>query len=205
MNLGIDIDESSLAFLPPLIDFLSTQGIVVPPYEETYSFDLERVWGCSREEAFHRVHLFYASREFLHLDGPISGAAVAFRRLSQNHVLYQITSRSSDISFITRIQVERAFPGCVTDVLHTNQYSLEALRSPANTTKGSLCRSQGIDLFVEDALHHAAEIASHGVPVLLLPRPWNYGKSVPTGVTRVANWDMIVEYVESYKNALGND
>lgn len=52
-----------------------------------------------------------------------------------------------------------------------------------------------IDVFVDDFMTNALEVASIGVPVLLLDAPYNQGK-LPKGVTRCYNWDEIRCYVD---------
>ncbi|NLI92699.1 MAG: hypothetical protein GX434_10980 [Peptococcaceae bacterium] len=56
-------------------------------------------------------------------------------------------------------------------------------------------RELGINVFVEDFMSNALEIASIGVPVLLLDTPYNQGKT-PKGVTRCYNWREIKELIE---------
>ena len=47
-----------------------------------------------------------------------------------------------------------------------------------------------LDVFVEDFMSNALEIAALEVPVLLLDAPYNQGK-LPLGVTRCYNWEEI--------------
>lgn len=56
-------------------------------------------------------------------------------------------------------------------------------------------KENGIDIFVEDFMTNALEIAVLGVPVLLLDSPYNQGK-LPKGVTRCYNWQEIVLNIE---------
>ena len=51
-------------------------------------------------------------------------------------------------------------------------------------------KEYGIDVFVEDFITNALEIAAIGVPVLLLDAPYNQGK-LPNGVIRCSNWEQI--------------
>jgi len=51
-------------------------------------------------------------------------------------------------------------------------------------------KKYGVDVFVEDFITNALEIAALGVPVLLLDAPYNQGK-LPQGVIRCSNWQEI--------------
>ncbi len=200
MIIGSDIDETLLSFMGPLIRFLREEkGIIVPDLGSTHTFDLDKVWGCTREEAFSRVHDFYNSSDFLKLQA-VPYASDAVYRMSRHHSIYGITSRTKEISLATLTQLESNFPGCFENVFHTSQYSMAALNGVATLTKGDLCKRLGVEIFVEDAIHHAEQIASPETRVLLLPQPWNAGRSVPEGVVRVADWNEVERYVENYKN-----
>ncbi|HLC54657.1 MAG TPA: hypothetical protein VJK07_03475 [Candidatus Nanoarchaeia archaeon] len=193
MRIGYDIDETLFPFMPPLIKFLAGRGIIVPSYERTHSFDLWKVWECTREEAFKLVNLFYDSKEFLELQ-PDPGALDLLSKLRQSHQQYAITSRPARMAPATLFQVGKHLPQCIMGVHHTGQYTLHSHGNEA-ATKGTVCHDLGIELFVEDALHHAEEIASHGVRVLLLPRPWNIGKPVAKGVIRIPDLSAVLDYV----------
>jgi len=54
-----------------------------------------------------------------------------------------------------------------------------------------------IDIFVEDYMGNALEIAAAGVPVLLLDAPYNQGKT-PKGVTRCYNWKEIKAQINHF-------
>lgn len=199
MIIGYDLDETLFPFMPPLIDFLKRNGITVPPYEETHSFDLWEVWGCTKEESFRRVHLFYDSPEFANLAPFPEGPRILKRLQACTRRQFSATSRSAHVRDITSRQVALNYDGLLDSVYHSQQYTL-VHHGNERVTKGTICKDQGADLFVDDALHHAEEIASRGVPVLLLSRPWNRGKSVPSGVTRVSCLEDVAAYVEGLRS-----
>jgi len=192
MNIGWDVDETLLEFVKPLVDFLATQRISVPSYEKTYCYDLWRVWDCTKKEAFRQVGLFYGSPAFLGINA-YEGLPELVHDLSKRHKHYAITSRSSSLEIVTRTQIERNFPDLFADVLHTGQYSLDS--GNGMDTKGTLAKKLGIKLFIEDSLSHAEEVASYGVRVLLLTRPWNVVSEVPLGVTRIDDLREIPRYI----------
>jgi hypothetical protein len=60
--------------------------------------------------------------------------------------------------------------------------------------KPRIVRERGLDVLIEDELPVAAATVRVPVPVLLFDRPWNQG-DVPQGVTRVADWDRVLQFV----------
>ncbi len=59
-------------------------------------------------------------------------------------------------------------------------------------------REFNIDVFVEDFMANALEIAAAGIPVLLLDAPYNQG-IIPKGVQRCYNWQDIRRYIDGLK------
>jgi uncharacterized HAD superfamily protein len=62
--------------------------------------------------------------------------------------------------------------------------------------KPRVVRERGLDVLIEDELPVAVATVRVPVPVLLVDRPWNQG-DVPQGVTRVANWDRVLQFVDA--------
>jgi uncharacterized HAD superfamily protein len=49
----------------------------------------------------------------------------------------------------------------------------------------------GIEVFIDDSLHNAEDIASIGIPVYLLDAPWNQGETGQL-IKRVYSWKEII-------------
>lgn len=62
--------------------------------------------------------------------------------------------------------------------------------------KSEVCKEIGASVLIDDALKHAEEVASHGIPVLLPDKPWNRDYT-PPGVVRVQSWNDIVSWIEA--------
>ena len=199
LNIGFDCDESIFNFMRPLNEFLLERGIDVPDYEDIHTFDLWKVWECTREEAFRRVDMFYNSEAVKEIT-PRDGAREAIANVCPPNTGTVVTSRPIYTADVTRYSFAKHFPTLFKEIHHTDQYSLHLTGADIKVTKGTIARDKKYDFFVEDALHHAIEIASHGVQVFLLPTPWNRGKPVPPGVTR-GDWHEFPAFVESYKYA----
>ncbi len=192
--IGVDVDGTLVECIGPMADCLKRHGIVVPGYKETYDYDLSKVWKCSAKEAVRRVNLFYASDEFQKMT-PIEGVREAFLKLFPPHTAYPITARPQRVENVTRDFFHAYFDGRYEELYHLHHYD-----GTGKISKGEIAKKLRLDIFVEDALHQAEEIASHGIPVLLLTHPWNKNRPEPKGVKRInGGWDEVASYVESYK------
>lgn len=61
-------------------------------------------------------------------------------------------------------------------------------------SKGELCDEIGVDIFIEDSMANARNIARLHRPVLLIDSPWNQGE-LPDNVRRVSGWREVMEIV----------
>ncbi|MEK6858480.1 MAG: hypothetical protein AABX53_01050 [Nanoarchaeota archaeon] len=204
MRIGFDLDETLAPFMPPLIGYLHGKGIMVPPYEETSSFNLWEAWGCTLEESYQRVFDFYHSPAFLELRPYPEVPSLLAHLLQQGHEPYVITARPDSMMERTHAFFRRHLPNLFSGVHLTGQYASTSSASIART-KGVLSCELGLDLFVDDSLHHVAEVVSKGVSrVFLMTRPWNEGHVVPEGVSRIFSLEEAFSDVESYKKRDGN-
>ncbi len=205
MRIGFDLDETLAPFMPHLITYLHRQGINVPSYEETFSFNLWEVWGCTPEESRRRVFDFYHSPDFSELRPYPDVSPLLAHLFRQGHEHHAIKARPDSMWERTDAFFRNHLPNLFSGVHLTGQYSPTPSATSKSRTKGVLSCELGLDLFVEDSLHHATEVASKGVSrVFLMTRPWNQGHVVPEGVSRISSLGEICSYVESYKNARGN-
>ncbi len=194
MNIGYDVDGVVVEIMRPMVKFLASRGIVVPPYEKTHDHNLTRIWGCEPAEVSRRIGLFYASTEFANLE-PVDGAVSAFASLFPPHDAHGITARPEGIKDTTFGFFQRYFQNHG-DIHHLGHHGDGSL---SGRTKGQVAKELGLDLFVEDAPMNAQDVASYGVPVLLVSRPWNASFELPLGVTRVSGWEDVLKYVRNLK------
>ena len=191
MNIGYDVDGVVVEIVKPMVDFLERQNIVVPKYEDTFTPHLTRVWKCNEGEVYRRIGLFYESPAFKELS-PVEGVADAFRNLFPPHTAHGITARPEAIKRITLDFFEKHFEN-YGEIYHLGQNGDGSL---TGRTKGQVAKELGLDLFVEDAPHNVIDVASYGIPVLLVSRPWNISFDLLEGVTRVDGWDDVLKYIK---------
>ncbi len=63
--------------------------------------------------------------------------------------------------------------------------------------KLQICEKVKIDFLIDDAFKTAIEFASADIPVLLFNQPWNQVDKLPENVTRVKDWNEVVQFINT--------
>ena len=191
MIIGFDLDDVLLNFHDSLREFCNIQYNRNHRREEVVSYFIEDTFGFSREEGGRMVFGFY--NDSCHQDiPPIEGALDGIARLKENHSLVIVTARPESTEEKTKQLISRYFPDTFREVHFTNHF----FGSTNRRLKSELCRQLGIEIFIDDSINNARDIAEIGVPVLLLDAPWNRNQDLPPGVTRVYSWEEIIEKID---------
>ena len=188
-KIGIDFDDVIYGFNRQYCVFHNEKYGTNKRFEDVVTYDLDKIWGISPEECVVRVNEFYDSKYHGEAE-PVPGSVDAVRRLAIDHELHLITSRRDGVKPQTISWLEKHFPNVFTGLHFTNQFGGIGNKK----LKSEVCREIGASLMIEDALKYANEVASAGIPVLLLEVPWNRGETKPL-VTRVHSWKDVVDHV----------
>jgi hypothetical protein len=188
--LGVDLDDVILDFNESLQAFHNSRFGTSVRREDVVTYDIEKIWGCSAEEASRRIFDFCRSDEHS-MASPVSGAFEGVRHLGKSHELNVISSRGDQVKDPTLRWIRKHFDGHFASIVLTNQYFglPEKVRS-----KADVCRELGVGVMIEDSMSQAKEIAASGCRVLLLDCPWNQG-DLPENVTRIYSWKEIVAHL----------
>jgi len=187
--IGIDLDDVLFDFMGPLSKWHNDVHGTVIDREEYHSFDLKEVWQCAYQEALDRVWNFYQSDHYRNAM-PIPGALDVLKQLQQNYRLVIVTARPETMEVETRAWLASHFPEIFDEIIFTNHYYDTGVKR----TKSSVCLERGVQVFVEDALHNALDVAGAGIPVLLFDTPWNR-EVVPKLIHRVSSWQEVFENI----------
>ena len=115
MKIGIDIDGVLADCIKTLHLFYNMvhDGNLKP--EDYKHYDLERVWGGSKERAIQIVSSFYLSREFEQII-PVEGSQKAVNELSRRHHLIALTSRPESTKHKTEEWFNRHFGNNIKEI-----------------------------------------------------------------------------------------
>jgi uncharacterized HAD superfamily protein len=63
--------------------------------------------------------------------------------------------------------------------------------------KSEVCIELGVSYLIDDNLTAVTQTSAFGIKALLFgDYPWNQAKELPEGVTRVKNWQEVLEYFD---------
>ncbi len=189
MNVGIDLDDVTVAIMDGLLVYHNQKYKTNFSPEDHTEWNLDKFWGCSPQEAMKRVYDFYAT-DFMDALLPMPGAVKGINQLSKKHSVSFITSRPHFIEKKTKQWLNKYFPDLSLPLYLTNQYSPGGEKS---LKKSDICKSLNISHIIEDAPSNIADCSSNNIQVLLYTRPWNTEIENSKLITRVNGWKDVLK------------
>jgi uncharacterized HAD superfamily protein len=186
--LGVDFDDVLFNCDEALAQFHNTRYGTSYTTDERNSFYLEPFWNCSAEEVQKRLDEFTYT-EFHENANVVTGAREALERLSDVYDIVIVTGRADIARSATEKWLEKNLLGLYREIHFSNHGGTGIGKY---RLKSEILRELGIDIFVEDAPHFAADVAGAGITVFLFDTPWNRAET-PDGAIRVRSWEEIVE------------
>lgn len=181
MRLGIDIDGVVLDFVSAFCTICRERHGYPIRYEDIIRHDLGQVLGLPKR----RLEALIRETLESNLIRPYPGAVEELRRLrEQGHVIELVTSRPESLRERTET------------VLRQNRVPYDKLVFASFLKK--VVEAEHLDLFVEDSLAEALELADNGIPVLIYEHPWNRRSlNVEGRLCYVKDWTELVRAVEA--------
>jgi len=191
MKIGIDIDDVLAAFNSGFVKYYNENFGTKYSYSDIKDYDYSKTYkDVAPEVIFDRVFQFVNSPDFDNVD-PIIGSQDGISSLKGNQ-LFVITSRSTDIKELTLNWLEKNFP-TFEDVIFTNSFTQNpTLKAEKKSAAG---RRLGIKYMVEDAPHHAEDLANNDIKVVLLDAPWNRSVKEHNLITRANSWEDVIKLI----------
>ena len=184
--IGLDLDDVLAGFNETLSQYHNKHYGTKYRREDIRSFSLEETWNVTSEVAIQRLWAFLESPELTNTL-PISGSVSGVHTLKQHSSLQLVTARPESLKDKTFEWLERYFPKVFNEIHFVNHFGDGKRRG-----KGEVCKELGVEIFVDDSMANAVDIASVRIPVLLFDTPWNQG-SVNEPIKRVHSWEEIVK------------
>jgi 5'(3')-deoxyribonucleotidase len=152
----------------------------------------ERLWGVSEEEGTRRFKEFLDERYPLRqLVLPVTVKAI--QKLKLAYDLEVITSRSLDYQEDTIQWIKEHIPGLFLNVHFVDLWSEGSKRA----TKAKICQEIGAGYLIDDNAEHCNLAAEVGVKALLFGEfGWNTHQPLHPEVSRVADWQAVLEYFD---------
>jgi uncharacterized HAD superfamily protein len=189
MHIGLDLDEVLAGFIDQFVVYYNQRFGTKLRKTDFTEYEMSHTLGRGMEETTEIVYDFYDSLYFLGIP-PVYGAINGVARLHDSHQVSVVTGRPAALEMKTRIWLEERFLNGFQHIVFGNHYAREGI----SIEKSELCRSLSINLLVEDSPAYATECATAGIPVLLMDRPWNRNGPLPSNVTRVYDWEDVLDY-----------
>lgn len=188
-NIGIDIDDTSLDFVPAVCEYYNARFGDSLKREDFYIYQFEKIWKRELPESIKIVDDFLATPKFKDMN-PIGNSRKIIPRLRDDgHRLSVITARLKLYEPITEYQMQKNFDNAFEGRhFHGGQFDTDPTK---RKTKSQMCLEQGIELMIEDNPLHALDCANNGIQVFMIDTPWNQIIQPHEKIQRVYNWEQI--------------
>ena len=179
LAIGIDIDgvivDYASAMLPVVSDVCGRPVSV----EDLWHWDLRKALDID-DDGHAYIWKQTLETDLLRHARPIVGAISGLLELSR-HDVWLVTARPSHMLDLTESWLAEF--GARYDHLVLGRYGDKVLVG------------DGFDVFVEDYLEEARNIAEAGVPTILMDQPWNQEAALPDNCRRVFDWQSVIEVI----------
>ena len=152
-KIAADVDEVLLDFIPFINSYYNQRFETNLKLGDYIFYDLEKVWGCTKQRAVEIVSDFYRSEEFKQIS-PTEGAQEAIKILSRDNELRAVTSRPRFTEKDTRNCLEKYFGNAFSEIFLNGQYGVHS----TSLDKSGYCLKNGIFVILEDNLDIAKNV-----------------------------------------------
>lgn len=195
MKIGIDIDDTTVITVKPMIKYADKYDIEVLGRKGTNGnlgliknrYYLEALYGWTKEEKYGFFNMYY--KNVLEECTLMSNADKVLQKLKkEGNEIYFITARLSNIENCDTEKITR-------ETLDENNIPYDELIINASD-KLKVCKEKEIELFIEDSYETCKELFENGIKSILMTTKMN--EKIDSGIIpRVKNWDEVYEQIKS--------
>lgn len=184
MLIASDLDNVLVDFQTPFMEFLNKRRGSNLAVNDVWTFRLDDLLGCAREEALALVFAFYESEPFRQL-ASLDDAASVVPTLTADNTLVALTSRPIDRTEVaTRANIAEHFGNHIQEIHFSDHLRLPFERVKS---KAEIAKTLGAQVLIDDHHEFLADCPEFGLVGLLYDAPWNRSVNLP-GVKRVHSW-----------------
>ena len=194
MKIAVDIDEVVVDLVHAILPFFNEHTGKKIKFEDVYAYKFTKVYDISRKTELKIVTDFYRTPEFDYLES-IPGALSSLEHLSRQHELVLLTARFGAGKQKTPHWFATNLPNLNLPIIYAGDYQEE---HHERLTKAEVCLREGFDCIIEDNAECLAQCAAKGIRGYLFTRPWNVKYKPHLLVTRVSEWEEIIDALAPY-------
>lgn len=196
-TIAIDVDDVLAVSVPAWVEYSNRRwgtNLRIDDYTE----DWAKMWQIEQHEVLKRADEMQEGKLVTTFPKFVQAEKV-LQKLAKSYNLVVMTSRGEALRTDTLDWINEHFGKIFTEVHLTGFYDGKHT-NPSTMTKAALCKSVGVDYLIDDHPKHCFGVAEAGMKALLFgDYTWNRqysAKNVPENVTRVHNWQEVLEFFD---------
>jgi 5'(3')-deoxyribonucleotidase len=196
-TIAIDVDDVLSATNDSMREFVN-ESYGLNFSKEDYSVEgpyhgyWEEIWGVDEKEGEARYQA-YLDNNVTAQHKTHAGAVEAINKLKKKYNLVIVTARQDFLFEATQKWLEQHFPKTFNQIEFLSVWSKNK-----EVTKGKICKEIKASYLIDDNVEHCSLAAEEGIAALLFGDfGWNRAHILPSGVTRVKNWQEVLEYFDA--------
>jgi uncharacterized HAD superfamily protein len=193
--IAVDIDEVLFPLAPTFLNYYNEQSGTSITLDDMTSYYLHEVTGEPRDVELAKLEAYIDTEH--HINSlPIDGALEAIKKLHARYSLIVVTSRAPFFGEHTKNFLEKHFTGLYDGFYNVHRSDIEH----KDISKAQICKEISAIALIDDHLNYVLDAAKHGVECLLFgDYAWNQCEKLPDKVTRVKNWQEVLEHFDAKK------
>jgi 5'(3')-deoxyribonucleotidase len=189
--IAVDLDDVLAIHVEEFIAF-SNKTFGTNLTIEEYNDHWGEMWQIDHEEAEKRAQLWRTPDRVANFRKPDVDPSYVLEQLIKRFDLVIATARPSVWNDSTVEWVNKQYPNIFKDVRLVPVWT-----GVKRQTKAEVCHEIGARYLIDDLPDNCEIAATAGIECLLFgDYPWNRQAELVPGMTRVANWDAVLEYFD---------
>lgn len=193
LRLGIDLDDTVWKTIENIIKYYNLKNKTDYKVSDCYDYSMREFLGITKEEKLKILNNYNEemfSEELFLLDGFLE----IFEKIQDKFEIFFITARPSGTKKFVLERMKKVF-GDGNEEKIPIHFCLD-LEKDIYIPKVDICQELGIDIMIDDGLHHLKECSEKGIKCLLLDYPWNRDDTLGGNIIRVDTWNDIFKELE---------